>query len=550
MQRLSLCAALALVVIAAAPVRLAAVEPPTGLVAEGHDSRIDLVWDRVSKTDEDLWHVYRAESPAGPWQRLTETPHTIHVYSDFVGENGKRYSYRVTRVVDDALDYKQYLESRHGEHIVEVNGEESQPSAVASATTVAMDDEQLLDSVQKGCFRYFWDFGHPVSGLAREGFTHPRQNVTTGGTGFGMITIMVGVERGFVSRAAAAERLLTMVAFLEDVTPRFHGLWSHHVDGATGAVIPFAGAGDDGADVVESAFLMEGMLTIREYFDGDDPVETELRERIDRLWREAEWDWMQQPGDQKLTWHWSPTVGFARNHKFDGFNECMIAYLLAMASPTHAIAPESYYLGWAGRDDYANGEEYYGIVQPIGRPLGGPLFFTHYSYLGLDPRQLNDAYANYFEANRALSLINRAYCIDNPRQHAGYSELAWGLTASQDPWGYAAHQPDAPVDNGTLTPTAALSAMPYAPTESLATLKYFYRDLGSQLWGPLGFYDAYHPCKHWVSPSFLAIDQGTIVPMIENHRTGLPWSMFMKGQAARDILAKLAEAGAARGAGR
>jgi hypothetical protein len=514
---------------------------PTGLVAEGHDSRIDLVWDRVGQDDLEYWNVYRAESGDGPWQKLNERPHTIHVYSDFIGKNDKKYHYRVTRLA--RADGR--TSTKKGEPLKGDWGEwdESAPSTAVTATTVAMDEEEWLDSVQKAFFRYFWDFGHPVSGLAREGFFHGRNTVTTGGTGFGMITIMVGAERGFVTREQAAERLLTMVTFLEEQATRYHGIWPHHLRGDTGETLAFAGETDNGGDIVETAFLLEGMLTVREYFDQDNPVENELRERITRLWEEAEWDWYQQTGDKHLTWHWSKEHEFVRNHKIGGFNECMIAYLLAMASPTHAIASDSYYQGWVGDPrNYVNGKSYYGIKQPVGSPMGGPLFFTHYSYLGLDPHALDDAFTNYFDNNRAISLINRAYCAANPRHHVGYSDLVWGLTASLNPYNYGAHQPDSDADNGTIAPTAAISAMPYTPEESLATLREFYYGKGKDLWGAFGFYDAFNEGADWVAPSFLAIDQGPMAPMIENHRTGLPWKMFMKSDVGAAIVAKLDEA--------
>ena len=316
----------------AQPAAAAPLKPPTGLVAEGHDSRVDLIWDRVGLDDLQYWNIYRAEQASGPWEKLNERPHTIHVYSDFVGENGKTYFYRVTRL--QSADGR--VSNQKGEPLRQLTGkvEESEPAESVRATTVAMDQEQLLDSVQKACFRYFWDFGHPVSGLTREGFLHPRHTVTTGGSGFGMINIMVGAERGFITRTEAAERLLKMVTFLEEKATRYHGIWSHHLRGDTGETISFAGGDDNGGDIVESAFLMEGMLTVREYFDQDNAVEQELRERITRLWKEAEWSWHQQPGDKALTWHWSPEHGFKKNHKIRGFNECMVAYLLAMASPT------------------------------------------------------------------------------------------------------------------------------------------------------------------------------------------------------------------------
>lgn len=523
-----------------------AVEPPTGLVAEGHDSRVDLVWDRVSDTDRDLFNIYRAEKPEGPWRKLNETPHTIHIYSDFIGENGKTYHYRVTRVLDEGLDYREYLAGKQSGRAVPVSGAESAPSSAVTATTREMGEEAFLDSVQKAFFRYFWEFGHPVSGLAREGFTHPRSTVTTGGTGFGMITIMVGAERGFVSRERAAERLLKMVAFLEDKAERYHGIWPHHLRGDTGETIPFAGEKDNGGELVESAFLLQGMLTVRAYFDRNHPVENELRRRITRLWREAEWDWyLREEGSGTLYWHWSPEFGWAMDHPVEGWNECQIAYLLAMASPTHPIPADCYYRGWVGEAErYVNGETYYGIEQPIGRPRGGPLFFTHYSYIGMDPRALTDAYTNYYDSNRAIARIHHRYTVANPNDHEGYGELVWGLTASQNPDGYKAHQPapGSERDDGTIAPTAAISSFPYTPRRSMATLRHFYHELGPRLWGAFGFHDAFNPGADWVSPSYLAIDQGPMAPMIENHRTGLPWKMFMSTEIADRILQELDKA--------
>ena len=297
--------------------------PPTGLSAEGHDSRIDLVWDRVGDTDRDLFNIYRAEQAAGPWKKLNARPHTIHVYSDFIGKNGTTYYYRVTQWIVDDTGINKLRARQRGRRNAVLRGTESAPSKTVRAKTRETNDEQFLDSMQKACFRYFWDFGHPVSGLAREGFKHRRFVTTTGGTGFGMVTIMVGAERGFVTRQQAARRLLKMVTFLEEKADRYHGIWAHHLRGDTGKTIPFAGRDDNGGDIVESAFLIEGMLTVRGYFDKDNPVENELRKRITRLWREAEWSWYLQPGDKMLTWHWSKDHGFAKNHKFRGFNEAV-----------------------------------------------------------------------------------------------------------------------------------------------------------------------------------------------------------------------------------
>ncbi len=481
-----------------------------GLVAVGHDSRIDLRWPRAEEPGLIGYNVYRAPHEKGPFKKLNDTPHMPHVYSDFIGKNGKTYWYRVTRVRKPAPQ----------------EPVESAPSRVVSATTRAMTDDELLASVQEATFRYFWDWGHPVSGLARER-NHAGDRVTTGGTGFGLMAIMVAAERGFVTREQAAARVLKIVAFLQDNADRFHGAWPHWLNGRTGKTRRFSKF-DDGADIVETAFLMEGMLTVRQYFDRPNAVEREIRERITQLWREVEWNWfLRGAGGKKLYWHWSPNYGFKKRLAIGGrFNECLIVYLLAIASPTHAIPASCYYEGWAGGEHYANGNTYFGIQQPVGNPMGGPLFFTHYSFIGFDPRGWRDRFCNYFENNRAITRINRAYCIANPKGFKGYSALVWGLTASDTPGGYQAHAPGRK-DNGTIAPTAALSAMPYTPKESMATLKHFYHAYGDRLWGEFGFHDAFNLSEGWFAKSYLAIDQGPIVCMIENYRTGLCWRMFM-----------------------
>jgi hypothetical protein len=400
-----------------------------------------------------------------------------------------------------------------------------------------MTDEQLLTSVQEAVFRYFWDYGHPVSGLTREGYKlgHSTDTCTSGGTGMGLMAICIGVERGFVTRAEAAKRILKILMFLEEKANRYHGAWSHWINGATGQTKPFSKY-DDGGDLVETAYVVQGLLTVRQYFDNpNDPVESEIRTRATRLWEQVEWDWyLRYPRGQVLYWHWSPNHNWRMNHKIRGYNECMIAYLLAIASPTHPIPASCYYKGWAGAAGYANSHTYYGYRQWVGQEKGGPLFFTHYSHLGFDPRNKSDKFCNYFDNSRNISLINRAYCIENPRGHAGYSNLVWGLTASFNPRGYSAHSPTN--DNGTITPSAALSAMPYVPEESMATLKEFYHTYGTDLWGAFGFVDAFNLTQKWFAPGYIAIDQGPIVIMIENNRTQLCWKLFMANPEIQSML--------------
>ena len=491
---------------------------PNDVTAVGYDSRIDLKWRFDTDPNLEGYNIYRADSNDGPFIKLNDSVHRVSIYSDFFGENDRTYYYYVKSAA--ILD-----------------GGESEPSNIVSATSHAMTDEQLLTSVQEAVFRYFWDYGHPVSGLAREGyeFGHSTDTCASGGTGMGLMAICVGAERGFVSRAQAAGRVLQILTFLDENVGRYHGAWSHWINGATGETKPF-GEFDDGGDIVETSYLIQGMLTVRQYFDDpNDPVETEIRSRATKMWEQVEWDWyLQYPDSQVLYWHWSPNYEWQKNHAVTGYNECMITYLLAIASPTHPIPASCYYNGWAGSDDYANGNLYYDFIQPVGPEMGGPLFFTHYSYLGFDPRGKSDVFCNYFDNSRNISLINRAHCIENPCGFAGYNYLVWGLTASFDPWGYTAHSPTN--DNGTIAPTAALSAMPYIPIESIATLKEFYYKYGEDLWGPFGFFDAFNLSQDWFASGYVAIDQGPIVIMIENYRTQLCWNLFMANSDIQPML--------------
>lgn len=487
---------------------------PTHLMVEGHDSRIDLKWDLIINPDLLGFYIYRSSTELGPFEKINQIAHQRNLYSDFFGENDRTYYYYIT-AVNNAYD-------------------ESEPSDTLSATSYEMNEEELLTSIQKATFRYFWDYGHPVSGLTRE-VSGSGNTCTSGGTGFGLMTIMVGTDREFVSRDSAAARVLKILSFLQDSSTRYHGAWPHWINGETGETIPFS-MYDDGGDIVETAYLVQGLLTIRQYFTLDNAVETEIRNRATELWETVEWDWYRRnPYGIVLYWHWSPNYDWRMNMPVIGFNECMIVYLLAIASPTHPVPSSLYYEGWAASPNYTNGNSYYGYKQWVGKPYGGPLFFTHYSFLGFDPRDKQDQFCNYFENNRNISLIHRAYCMENPKQHAGYDSLVWGLTASYNPWGYSAHEPFTN-DNGTITPTAAISAMPYTPNESIATLKHFYYQFGDRLWGEFGFKDAFNLNQNWFAEIYVSIDQGTIVPMIENYRTELCWNMFMQNTEIQDML--------------
>ncbi|MGI4871994.1 MAG: glucoamylase family protein [Janthinobacterium lividum] len=402
-----------------------------------------------------------------------------------------------------------------------------------------LTDEQLLDQVQRQTFRYFWDFGHPVSGMARErsnvAYDYGNEVVTTGGTGFGIMAIIVAAERHWITREQAAARLSKIVNFLWKAD-MYHGAFPHWLNGETGHTIRF-GIKDDGADIVETSFLYEGLLCARQYFTKDTPDETNVRNRILWMWEGVEWNWFTQGNQNVLYWHWSPNNDWSMNHQIHGWNECLITYVLAASSPRYAIDKAVYDQGWATGNEYQNGHTYYGTTLPLGPELGGPLFFTHYSFMGLDPHGLKDAHADYWEQNKNHTLINHAYCLANPKKYAGYGPNCWGLTASDSWQGYAAHSPTE--DLGVISPTAALSAMPYAPEDSMLALKHFYNDLGDKIWSEYGFVDGFSEQHNWYAKSHLAIDEGPIVVMIENQRSGLLWKLFMSSPEAQRGLKKL-----------
>ncbi|HET8967554.1 MAG TPA: glucoamylase family protein [Candidatus Acidoferrum sp.] len=516
-----------------------ALATPANLRATAYERHIDLSWDyrvtRSSGTTPERFVIYRSFdgkefAPIG-----IQTP-GIRRYTDFLGKVGQTAYYKV------AVSNAEYRESAQ--------------SAAASATTHAMSDDELLTMLQEACFRYYWEGADPYSGMALENIPGDDRIIATGASGFGIMALVVGTDRGFITREQGAERLNRITTFLEKA-PRYHGVWSHFMDGKEVKTLPVFDMVDSGGDLVESAFLMQGLLAARQYFNRDALAEKELVARITRLWEGMEWDWYRKTADSDaIYWHWTPEWSWFINHRLTGFNETMIVYLLAIASPTHPVGPELYYTGWAGQSEaaqlyrkgwsglaegakYANGTTYFGTKLDVGVGTGGPLFFAHYSYMGFDPHSLTDLYTNYFENNRSLALINRAYSTENPKKSKTYSADAWGLTASDGPKGYMPEAPDAEHDLGTLAPTGALASFPYTPDASMAAFKHFYRDLGDKLWGVYGPRDAYNLDDDWWSPIYMGLNQAPITVMIENQRTGLVWKLFNSNAEIEAMLKKL-----------
>ena len=397
-----------------------------------------------------------------------------------------------------------------------------------------LSDEELMTEIQKQTFKYFWDGAHESSGMALERSNGSNNVVTSGGSGFGVMAIIVGIERNFITSDEGANRILKITEFLL-AADRFHGAFPHWYNGNTGKVIPFSQM-DNGGDIVETSFLIQGLLTALQYFTNNTSVEEQLRLNITKLWEEVEWSWYVQPDTNYLTWHWSPEYEFEQNHRISGYNEALVTYVLAASSTTYPINANVYHEGWAHNGQIKNGKTFYEHELPLGYDFGGPLFFAHYSFLGLNPTGLVDQYANYWEQNVAHTKINYAYCVENPKGYKGYSSNIWGITASDNHLGYSAHSPTN--DLGVISPTAAVSSIPYLPASSLKFMRALY-ETRPELWGKYGFYDAFNDTENWVADSYLAIDQGPMVIMIENYRTQLLWGLFMQNEDVKRGLLEL-----------
>lgn len=412
---------------------------------------------------------------------------------------------------------------------------------------LATTKDSVFTKVQRATFQYFWDGAEPNSGLARERIHldhyYPQKDstvVTSGGSGFGVMAILVGIERGFITRDQAVERFEKILTFLENAD-RFHGAWPHWWQGETGKVKPFSKK-DNGGDLVETSYMIQGLLCVRQYFQHGTAREKAIALRADKLWKDVEFDWYRN-GKNVLYWHWSPNYGWEMNFPVTGYNECLIMYVLAASSPTHGVPAEVYHEGWAKHGAIRDSVKAFGYTLALkhngAREYGGPLFWSHYSFLGLDPTGLKDQYANYEVHNRNHTLINRQWCIENLNGFKGYSANSWGLTASYSVKGYAGHAPGKDKDLGVISPTAALSSMPYTPTYSLEAMHHWYTALGDKVFGTYGFYDAFSETANWYPKHYLAIDQGPVVVMMENYRSGLLWKLFMSCPEIQTGLKKL-----------
>ncbi len=408
-----------------------------------------------------------------------------------------------------------------------------------------LSDNQLLTLVQKQTYKYFYDGAEPISGLSRERYhsdnIYPQNDkdiIATGASGFGIMGTIVAIERKFITKQQGYEHLKKGLDFLARAD-RFHGAWPHWML-PSGKAKAF-GKNDDAGDIVETSFLAQALVCVRQYYANGNDEEKALAKKADELWKGIEWNFYRKNNENVLYWHWSPNSGWKMNFAITGYNECLITYVMAACSPTHGVPAEVYHQGWAKSGAINTNISLYNHPiklkhNVVGQSVG-PLFWAHYSYLGLNPKGLKDKYADYWEENKNHTLINYDYAIANPKGYKGYGKNSWGLTASYSVKGYAAHMPNE--DFGVISPTAALSSYPYAPKESMQMIRHLYENLGDKVWGEFGFYDAYSETANWFPKRYIGIDQGPIVVMIENGRTGLIWDLFMSAPEVKAGLTKL-----------
>ena len=503
---------------------------------KGFERHVDLSWNNVDVETTSYVKIYRSRDNKNFKEVGVQSPDEFSRYVDYTGIPGKTYYYKLSSL---GYDYS-----------------ESPLSESVKVSTHEMSDDELLEMVQEASFRYYWEGAEKNSGLALENIPGRKNMIATGASGFGIMALVVGVERGFITRGEFLNRMEKIVRFVEN-GDRFKGALSHFMDGPSGKVEAFFGKYDNGADLVETSFFMQGLLTAEQYLSKDDSKEKDLRDRISKIWNDVEWDWFKKEDNSPyLYWHWSPEHEWHINHKLIGWNETLITYFLAIASPTHAVAPKMYYSGWAGQDTiaqnyrsnwgltlkgskYSNNTSYFGVPLEVGVGVGGPLFFTHYSFLGLDPGKMEDNYTNYFENNKDIVEINYRYCCENPGDFEGYGKKTWGLTASDGPWGYKAREAKDEMDDGTIAPTGAIASFPYTPEKSMDALKHFYREYGSFLWGEYGFRDAFNLSEDWTAEIFMGLNQAPMVVMIENYRSGLIWDLFMQNENVQKALQEI-----------
>lgn len=397
------------------------------------------------------------------------------------------------------------------------------PSASPHADVVRrLSDEELLDVIERQSFDYFMMERNAKTGLVRDrAHNFQRGKITApasiAATGFGLTALGVGVERGWLDRATAREMTLRTLRFFLNMAPQEHGFFYHFLDMETGER-----DGRSEVSPIDTALFLAGAIFAAEYFD-----DAEIRDLAEKIYARVDFPWMLH-GGRTLALSWSPEGGFNK-FRWDHYNESMILYLLAIGSPTHPIPASS----WQAMSRRVGSYRNYRVIQMP------PLFTHQYSHIWIDFRDKNDGLADYFKNSVNATLANRAFVIDQSSRFSGYGPDSWGLTASDGPFGYRAYgaPPGWATHDGTIAPTGCGGSIVFTPTESITCLRHLYEDLGDELWGLYGFADAFNLDKKWVGQDAIGIDQGTLLLMIENYRSGLVWKVTRRSPVLQKAMA-------------
>jgi hypothetical protein len=488
-----------------------AIDAPTGLVSRAGDQSIVLHWDRNRESNLAGYRVYRSLSSGGPFVAQSPSLLTSPGFCDLsVGVvNGQTNFYQVTALT--------------------TSSQESLPSpTLAAVPRPFASDDEFLEYVQQTSFDYFWFLANPGNGLVpdRSTATSP---CSIASVGFGLTAIGIGVDHGWISRTQGVTRVLTTLnTFLNGPqgsntsgTIGYKGWFYHFLDMNTALR-----ASSSELSSIDTTLLLAGVLYAKQYFDGTNSDETTIRTMADTIFNRVDWNWMAR-GTNVVSMGWSPPGSFLANN-WVGYNEGTVLYALGLGAATNPL-PASAWNRWTGGYTWVTNYGQAFVPFP-------PLFGHQYSHCWIDFRHLADAYMNdhnstYFENSRRASLAQRAYCIANPLNRAGYSSDVWGLTACDGPTGYAARgAPPGQNDDGTIAPTAAGGSLPFASEFSLPTLRYFYSHYRRNIWTAYGFRDAFNLGQQWYASDELGIDQGPIVIMIENYRNQRVWRLFMRNE--------------------
>ncbi len=407
----------------------------------------------------------------------------------------------------------------------------------AARPAAAQTTAALVDTVQHTGVMYFWEQANPANGLVKDRST-AGSPASIAATGFGLSALCVGVDHGWLTREQVKGRVLTTLntfwtgpqSSAASGTIGYKGLYYHFLDMNTATR-----TWDSELSTIDTALLFAGILDTKMYFTGADSQEVLIRQLADSIYYRADWNFARN-FNQGILQGWKPGTGFGGFGQWVGYNEAMILYILALGSPTHPV-PTTAWSKWTSNYLW---QTLYGQSFLICPPL-----FTHqYSHCWIDFSGMQDNYmraqsSNYAENSRRATLAQHSYCIANPGAWTGYSDSLWGLTASDDPFGYAAHgAPPSQSDNGTITPTAGLSSIVFTPELSVPLLHNLWDNWRATTWGPYGFKDAFNPYYGWVDTDYLGIDQGPIVLMMENYRNGSVWARTYQNLDLRTGLAR------------